>query len=95
MTDKTTYEYSYAFNGGDEISFGGTAEDYRDFECDEDDDDCEEPIFPNEGATSTTEVVIPAAGTTVVFAEPLYYYGMDLMLKIQNYVPPMKEELET
>ena len=26
--------------------------------------------------------------------EPLYYTRMDLMLKIQGYVPPMKEELD-
>lgn len=28
------------------------------------------------------------------FSDALYYSGSDLMLKIQNYVPPMKEELE-
>ena len=36
----------------------------------------------------------PTATSTLTRTEPLFYNGTDLMLKIQGYVPPMKEELQ-
>jgi len=37
---------------------------------------------------------MPEATNTMNFSPMLYYKDADLMLKIQNYVPPMKEELQ-
>ena len=37
---------------------------------------------------------LPVATDTMNFAPMVFYSGDDLMLKIQNYVPPMKEELQ-
>ena len=37
---------------------------------------------------------MPTAASDTVFVDPLYYDDIDLLLKIQNYVPPMKEELQ-
>lgn len=91
------YEVSYAFNGGvsnntnHNVTIGGTVADYQAIVC-ADHSDCTK-AFNNVGATLPG--AIPTAANDLSFAEPLYYYGMDLMLKIQNYVPPMKEELDT
>lgn len=35
----------------------------------------------------------PAANASEPFADVLYYKGQDIMLKVQDYIPPMKEEL--
>ena len=93
-----TLELSYAFNADEKFYIGGTVEDYTAFVCepdeDEDDDDCDaenpEPSFDNEGVT--LENAIPTATAELNFAEPLYYSGMDLVLKINDYVPPMTGE---
>ena len=66
--------------------------------CDENSDgDCEtsdpDSSFNNDGATQTN--AIPTATDTLGYTGPLTYGTLDLMLKIQNYVPPMKEELQT
>ena len=36
---------------------------------------------------------MPEGTTDMNFADAQYYKGADLMLKVSNYVPPMKEEL--
>lgn len=36
---------------------------------------------------------MPIASADSWTADAMYYKGADLMLKINNYVPPMKEEL--
>ena len=66
--------------------------------CDEGSDgDCDtnnpDNSFDNDGATQTD--AIPTASSTLGYTQPLTYGTLDLMLKIQNYVPPMKEELQT
>ena len=77
---------------------GGTKDEYEAFTCDWTmDSSCEEDdpseSFNNIGASQAA--AIPTASNTMNFADPLIYSGYDLMLKIQNYVPPMKEELQT
>ena len=37
----------------------------------------------------------PVGAADQVFTDALYYKGTDVMLKINNYVPPMQEELDS
>jgi len=83
---------SYAFNGGSKFVVGGSAEDYETLVCANGAND-EGVGFFNKGVTQD-KVMLEGDETTNFAKNALYYSGRDLMLKIQNYVPPMKEELE-
>ena len=80
---------SYAFNGGNEFTIGGTEADYNTLVCADGADE-------GEGFVNNPVVLqdaLPTANGTIVFSPVQYYKSTDLMLKIQNYVPPMKQEL--
>lgn len=81
---------SYAFNGGSTFSIGGNAEDYSKLVCDGGAADNGNG-FMNKPVV--LENALADASETLVFAPVQYYKSTDLMLKIQNYVPPMKQEL--
>lgn len=83
------YAESYAFNGGSAFLIGGSSEDYEGTVCGNTDSGFN---FKNRGFLK--ENAIPEGSLAMNFADAQYYKGSDLMLKISNYLPPMKEELE-
>ena len=84
------YMESYAFNAGTQFLVGGTRDDYEAVICDGTLRD-QGFNFENNGITKKDAM---AEGTSEMNrADPMYYKGADLMLKISNYLPPMREEL--
>jgi len=81
---------SYAFNGGKTFAVGGNTDDWEALVCEGGADD-EGSGFNNKGLTK--EDALPVANFTENFGTTLYYSGANMLLKIQNYVPPMKDEL--
>lgn len=82
---------SYAFNGGEYFSIGGTVEDWHELVC--------EGGAKDEGKGFTNRPIVKedaiSEGTyDMNFGKMLYYNQTDLMLKFSNYIPPMKEELQ-
>lgn len=81
---------SYAFNGGSAFLVGGSRDDYEAEICDGTMSD-QGFNFENKGLKKENAMV--EGSTSMNFADAMYYKGADLMLKISNYLPPMKEEL--
>jgi len=85
------YSESYAFNGGDAFTVGGNVTDYEAMPC-LDQFNASVPGFVDK-SLSIPEAIV-AGNDSLNFSPPLYYADEDVMLKIQNYVPPMRKELE-
>ena len=83
-------EESYAFDGGSTVTLGATLDELNSF--DSFDHSGEHRDFTNKGLQ--IDDAMPEATATMNFAPVMYYKGTDLLLKINNYVPPIKEELD-
>ena len=84
---------SYALNGGSTVSIGGSVSDFQSIMLNGDDDSA---AFNNKPVPVSSKMIFPTPDKSIPFA-PLFNLkgdGADLMLKIQDYVPPMKQELE-
>lgn len=53
----------------------------------------EDGLAGYEGHEAVMEDAIPTASADMTRTLPIYFPDKDLMLKIEDYVPPMKEEL--
>ena len=78
---------SYSFNGGELFLVGGTQDDYENENTAKGFTD-NGVGFDNKGVTKKD--ALKEAAENQVFAEPLYYKSADIMLKVNNYIPPMK-----
>jgi len=83
------YLESFAFNGGESFAVGGNVDDWEEYTCADGAD--EGYKFKNKGVVKVN--AFAKAEFDQNFAPILYYSGADMLLKIQNYIPPMKEEL--
>ena len=84
------YAESFAFDMGENFYIGGSEADYEELTCGHEGDD---PGFEAKGVTK--EDALPVGAADQVFTDALYYKGTDVKLKINNYVPPMQEELDS
>ena len=83
------YLESYAFDGGSNFIVGGNTEDYEALVCNEN-----ETAGGVENNGVVKENAMPVGKNDQVFTDAMYYKGTDFMLKINGYVPPIKEELD-
>ena len=85
------YSESFAFNGGDAFTVGGNVADYEALPC-YDQFNVTVPGFVDKSLSIPEAIAV--ATDSLNFSPALYYADEDIMLKIQNYVPPMRKELE-
>ena len=79
---------SYTMNCGEFFAIGGTASEFSALSC------SDGTAF--QGDEQVVKNAVPDLGldTAMWRVDPLFYANSDIMLKIENYVPPMREELD-
>ena len=83
---------SYGFHGGEFFSIGGNVTDYQQLKRFDGSNDG----FDWKNLGELKEGVIPDGYNEMNFAPPLVYFeGKALMEKVSNYIPPIKQELES
>ena len=83
------YLESFAFDGGENFIVGGNETDYDPIVCAGEADG----VGMKKGVEQKD--AMPIGKTGQVFTDSLYYKGTDLKLKLNNYLPPMQEELDS